>query len=309
MDANNMFYSLIHEELSSGCHRKVCLKQHQSKLFMKHLLQRQRSKESNPFPCDFESFLDVANENATPVKTDQSDSDSSKDKLNQSQQRTQPQDKSRAQTKVEPIVYPEWMCYLRNSANNSLLITIMPYTFEDVVLLHKGGKRKAAPEMESETDNTKKDSASQNRIVQGNKPDKTANATEETPSTCNNETEHPPNISNCEQLSLEAVDNIDGVTRVTKTKSKLKLRIPPVAVQPKPLSIPVYIYECVSHNILDSLIHVSDFKLPADIFQDMTFDLVSEHSDISMNASPRVLKRVSFSIDSLKVTLMKMFKQ
>ncbi|XP_060584658.1 uncharacterized protein LOC132740711 [Ruditapes philippinarum] len=68
----------------------------------------------------------------------------------------------------------------------------------------------------------------------------------------------------------------------------------------KTLIVPVYIYDCIVHNVLQSLINPWDYQAPADIYQDMTFDPVSEQNEQSGLSSPRSLKRVSFSVESFK---------
>ena len=94
--------------------------------------------------------------------------------------------------------------------------------------------------------------------------------------------EHPEGVFDQEVIA-EHVEKDDQINEKLKTASK-------------PLVLPVYIYDCVIHNVLDSLINPWDFQLPADTYQDMTFDPPEETPDMGGR-----IKRVSFSIENLKV--------
>jgi len=232
-------------------------------------------------PFQIETFVSLAEQKGATGSGSQSESGKEKE-------REKPKEKSTKRV-------PEWKCYVKTSASNSLLLTILPASFEDVIFLH-------SPENElfgstTVTESSEVDEAKSAK-VDAHKP---KNNVKPIPKTENPENEN----SQQEKTRTENHEDQADEATVKPTRKKLKLVIPEKQPEPKALCIPVYIYDCVSHNVLSKLIHPWDFQLPTDIYQDLTFDPMMEQSEpnIVLN-SPRVLKRVSFSADSLKVVLL-----
>ncbi|XP_052774284.1 KICSTOR complex protein SZT2-like isoform X2 [Mya arenaria] len=310
--ANIELYNLLHEELCSNSHRNVCLSQQKSQQFLQHLADRPRSTDNNPFPFKLENFVSFSSEYESDKSTSQSSGSDFKNRnrTDQSLPRSRGNVPStqNAMSKDDTKIVPEWRCYIKNSPSNSstsssLLITFIPASFEDVILLHKSVE---SDEIETSLENEESEGSMveavrekvQRHSLGGSKTEDqrveiscsvSENAQDDKDKECNNMT------------SADETSNMNTENDSSEKQQKLKLVIPERTLEPKALCIPVYIYDCVTHNILSSLIHPCDFQLPSDIFQDLMFDPVSESSESEIVlTSPKNLKRVQFSADSIK---------
>ena len=356
-DANCVLYGLFLEEMATSSHRNVKFSQEQSKTFLQHMYSRPRTKDINPYPFNIEHFITdpyaPQTTQSTDNKTDAKTQDNSSGAGGQGQSSDSDNKSKKEMSKDPEEKCPEWKCFIKSPTSSSLLITIVPASFEDVVLINKAST-KPSPNSASQADDDVKNGAqndssekpvsnnsNQSKIstepVNVSELPETANqssAADSNAMTDSNETvsssqtltassnqtdELNDSISGEEESSLgnsdserseenmesQSENDNEDVEADKKRKpvppKKLRLNIPKSVPPKKTFSFPVYIYDCTTQNVLDSLIFPWDFRLGPDICQDKTFDFTYDLDEMTGTASPRLMKRVSFSVESLKV--------
>lgn len=187
---------------------------------------------------------------------------------------------------------PAWKCFIKGGNSNSLALTFIPASFRDVICLNKSDNDPQFTEVEE-----KPNQSSSVKTAVDISVTHFADKVEKTENECNNSTEDTAaeNIDPDNVFEDTLVDSVntqpEEIIRQEQEETRSKT----------PLCVPVYIYDCLVQNVLESLINPWDFLLPADIYQDMTFDSACETNDGDGQSSPRSLKRVSFSVESFKV--------
>ena len=306
-----MLYNLLIEELTGSYHRDVNLSSEQSLNLLHHILSRDRETETYPFPFKIDKIISLAKDN----KSSQSKSQTPNSKSNISQSQAASLTLGvHAQTKKEnvdvnkpdEIKIPEWKCFIKGGDTSSLTLTFIPASFCDVILLNKSyeDSNSEDSDIDTEPDNDSIDKASKDD--KECKPSKTSG---EDNGELHGKTGDSTQI-NQENSDLSAIDGNVKAGDKEAAEGDIDNAQPEEIINPnvdeikkgKPLIVPVYIYDCLVHNVLQSLINPWDHQPPADIYQDMTFDNACEQSEQSGLSSPRSLKRVSFSVESLKVS-------
>ena len=334
-DSNNLLFALLSEQLCSTYQRQVRLTQKQSQFFFDQLYARPRSVDLNPFSFEIEKFVSQSQEKGAEYGRAESVPKESGAYIGQSQRSSDigsqgHGSQGRGQSQDTDVkVIPEWNCFMKSVNNSALMLVFLPASYEDLVLLNEkttagDGETEVVNDM-AEGDNEiagacldqsgKDDSVTKSEAEQSDQTSEcvtaesdleTTTPTVETPKDdseseisvfvedqkpiydkvvvdVNEVHEHAEGESN-EANIVEEAEKDDKINEKKKTASK-------------PLVLPVYIYDCVIHSVLDSLINPWDFQLPADTYQDMTFDFPEETTDIGGR-----IKRVSFSVDNLKVS-------
>lgn len=310
-EANNLLYNLLVDELSSTYDRQVTLSVEQSTHFMQHVKSRFRSVQIYPYPFKIENFTSLAEDKKTESKLSQSDTSSSysQTKSNQSllsvpkntysppsihtQASSAKSGQENASTaEKDSTKAPTWKCFIKGGNSTFLALTFIPASFKDVICLNKSNNDPQSSEVEE-----KPNQSSIVKTAVDSSVTHIADKAEKTENECNNSTEDT------------AAENIDPDNVFEDTVADSVNSQPEEIIRPEeeesrsqiPLCVPVYIYDCLVQNVLESLINPWDFQLPADIYQDMTFDLACETNEGDGQSSPRSLKRVSFSVEILKV--------
>ena len=229
---------------------------------------------------------------------------------------------------TEVKVIPEWACFMKSVNNGALMLVFLPASYDDLVLLNETTKTE-----ENETDlvndmaeggdevtgggsdqSGKDDGITKSEAEQSDKSSERMTAESdietttpalETPKDDSSESELGAYADNQKPIHNSVVKDhsdthkhpegvLDGANIVEDAEKDEKIE--KVKTASKPLVLPVYIYDCVIHNVLDSQVNPWDFQLPADTYQDMTFDVPEETLDMGGR-----IKRVSFSVENHKV--------
>ena len=231
----------------------------------------------------------------------------------------------------EDEVIPEWSCFMKTVNNTALMLVFVPASFDDLVLLNEKAQAEEDEKiMEAKDDSTKvTDQTSEELCVKDDSLIKSETEFSDKTSECVTAESHLDAATPTKTISENGIDkkqdlgddfaneNIHVEAREDMTESHdaavENLADDQIGEIPKkeddkadsqkkqaskPLILPVYIYDCIIHNVLDSLINPWDFQLPSDTYQDLTFDFQEEPQELGGR-----IKRVSFSIDNLKVKL------
>ena len=330
-DSNNLLFSLLLDQLSNTYQRQIKLSQQQCQFFFDQLAARQRSLDINPYPFEMEKFVSQTKQESESDQSHAQSQSSSKEtgkNLGQGQRPNDPEGQG-CETEVKAI--PEWNCFMKSVNNSALMLVFLPASFDDLVLLNEKAQLEVGEKVENAVNGAENCETSQN---QSDKDDSAVNSETEvsdkssecltaesdvetttpTKQLSKDETQVSQNMDiadkteksenattedhidthtvNAEENLGENLDNHDAeVPEEVDSIADLKAK-----QSSKPLILPVYIYDCVIHNVLDSLINPWDFQLPADTYQDMTFDFQEDTVELGGR-----VKRVSFSMDNLKV--------
>ncbi|XP_053393950.1 KICSTOR complex protein SZT2-like isoform X2 [Mercenaria mercenaria] len=308
-EANGLLYKLLLEELSSSYHREVNLSQGQSALFLQHVHSRPRSTETYPFPFEIEKFTSLADETKPENKSSQSQSQSIP-KLSVSQSQAsfqslgscaQGRKDSESVLRSDCIKVPEWKCFIKGGDSSSITLTFVPASFQDVIHLNEP-KENSGPETtenNAQTESACVSTSLKDRDDKSNKLSPDAKSEQMCNKTGDSTHLNSENVESSAIGSGVSVDGDEADAANSYPEEIINSNTEEISSK-KPLVVPVYIYDCLVHNILQSLINPWDFQLAADIYQDMTFDSSCEQSEPFGLGSPRSLKRVSFSADSFK---------
>ena len=323
-DSNNLLFSLLFEELHATYQRQIRLSQQQSQFFFDNLSSRSRSTDLFPFPFQMDKFVASSTMGkGTDQKQTQSHSNP-KDigpGLSPGQKGAAPAGQNNVS---EEKLVPEWNCFMKAVNNTALMLVFLPASFDDLVLLNEkiqdetNDVKTASDEEIKEPDQRRKDSCDKDDPLtksEAESTDKTLDCeTAEcdidiTTKTSNVETvkDQDAGDKNASEITHDDItedmvepqcgaagnmteDDLNEIPKENEHKDDEREN------RTKPLTLPVYIYDCIIHNVLDSLINPWDFQLPSDTYQDMMFDFQEEPQDFTGR-----IKRVSFSIDNLKV--------
>ena len=324
-DSNNLLFSLLFEELHATYQRQIRLSQQQSQFFFDNLSSRSRSADLFPFPFRMDKFVGSSTvEKDTDRKQTQSHS-SSKDigpRLSPGQKGTVPAGQDHVSDEKQ---VPEWNCFMKAVNNTALMLVFLPASFDDLVLLNEktqeetNDDKTASDEEIKEPDQRREESCDKDDPLtksEAESADKTLDcATAEcdidTTTKGSSNVETVQDQDTCDKDASESThgeltedtvmpqcgaagnmieDDLNEMPKENEHKDDEREN------RTKPLTLPVYIYDCIIHNVLDSLINPWDFQLPSDTYQDMMFDFQEEPQDFTGR-----IKRVSFSIDNLKV--------
>lgn len=320
-DSNNLLFSLLSEQLHGNYQRQVKLSQEQSRFFLDQLYARPRSTDTNPFSFDIEKFISQGKEKMVGVQT-QTVSKETGSNLSKGK-KTSHHGVQRQDPGSEVKVVPEWNCFMKSVNNSSLMLVFLPASFDDLVLLNEKvqvGELEAEETEEkavvvnvtvqaSSDQSDKDDHFRRSGSEQSDKSSECVTAEsdiETTVTSTKDETEsdtsainrHRPDDSGTLDV-LEGPIRTDeelvaaDVTEEVENKVEIKEKKKPAS---EPLVLPVYIYDCIIHNVLDSLINPWDFQMPPDTYQDMTFDFQEEAAE-----SGGRVKRVSISAENQMV--------
>lgn len=297
------------------------------------MYNRPRSTDVNPYPFKVAGFVPV-NDDVGPGKksdqTDQSDSKTQKDGSSASGSEGQESTKEPKTTKSQQEndfdgKCPEWKCFIKSPSNSSLLITFVPASFDDVILLNKSHSATSHVSSKSEHDALKDETKAEDTNIAQVSPEEapSSDADGRSDSDQSTDSDDAPVSNQCPVGENSSSNDEDSESPVEEAHhepeekvqtsmfemvkpehiapKKLKLEIPKVAPAKKTVQFPVYVYDCLVQNVLDSLVFPWDFQLSSDVYQDKTFDFGCELEEPVMSTSPKLMKRVSFSVESLKV--------
>ncbi|KAL4236752.1 KICSTOR complex protein szt2 [Mactra antiquata] len=318
-EANLLLYSLFLEELNNCYDRNVDLSEETSCLFMKHVYSRSRSIENHPFPFKIEDFASSSNEKRadknsqskqTPVY---SSTTASQSNLSSSLKSVPLQTKNVSSSeqpqndKTESERIPTWKCLIKHTNSNNLVLTFLPASFEDIVILADTDPSTVLSDTTEDTisgssanvSSVAKDSAEAGRSTESGKTTAPNSIDSESKSESVSETGPVLSVVSDSQTVKDGAET-KTVSGSEATDSKDELNTDKKQNVKKLLKVPVYMYDCVTQNVLNSLVNPWDFQLPADVFEDIPFESNSEPSDTNTPASPKHPKRVSFSLDNIK---------
>ncbi|CAG2218549.1 SZT2 [Mytilus edulis] len=153
---------------------------------------------------------------------------------------------------------PQWCCFVKSVSNNRMFMTILPESFNDLLLLDT--KLEVIKEGSSESD----------EII--DRVSESQSARTESPSA--------PTESPSESGDAQRDDGQQDNKPHKKTEHKHDKEEKPYHYY----TIPFYMYESYLPNVLDMLINPWDFTLPEDIYEDLTF--MESDRDESFSKSP-----------------------
>ena len=335
-ESNYLLFALLFEQLCSTYQRQVKLSQKQSQFFFDQLYSRSRSVDLIPFSFEIEKFVSQTKEKSDYVQKDGRAGSVPKGSGPTAGQGQRINDLgsqghgSQGQGQdTEAKVIPEWGCFMKSVNNGALMLVFLPASYDDLVLLNETTKTEEnetdlvndMAEVEEEVTGAGSDQSGKDDGVTKSEAEQSDKSSEcmtaesdietttpalETPKDDSSESELGAYADNQKPIHNSVVKDhsdthkhpegvLDGAIIVEDAEKDEKIN-EKVKTTSKPLVLPVYIYDCIIHNVLDSLINPWDFQLPADTYQDMTFDVPEETLDIGGR-----IKRVSFSVENLKV--------
>ena len=296
-EANGIFLSLLFEELRAGSHKEVTLSKQRSYNFLQTVHARNRNLQSYPFPFDISYHL---------MKDGKQVNEKESKDLKQQNIKGSHKEPDGAKTGQDfaghYATIPQWRCFVKAVNNRDLVLTFIPNTFEDLVLLNCTASDDGIVD-ESTVEEGKQESAQLNDVtVTSSLAVQNTEVTEEsivdrpnTDAECSQEKDtssevlkmRSNNLCDPQQTSLD-ISQREDQNKPEKETEKIGLRVP------------VYVYDCIMPILTDSIINPWSFQLPADFYQDMTFEPQPEVDEELSLQSPKG-KKVTFSVDSLKV--------
>lgn len=184
---------------------------------------------------------------------------------------------------------PQWCCFVKSVSNNRMFMTILPESFNDLLLLDT--KLEVIKEGSSESDEII-DRVSESQSAQTESPSaptespsgltELPSAPTESPSA---PTESTSVLTESPSVLTESGDaQRDDGQQDNKPHKKTEHKHDKEEKPYHYYTIPFYMYESYLPNVLDMLINPWDFTLPEDIYEDLTF--MESDRDESFSKSP-----------------------
>ncbi|KAJ8305511.1 LOW QUALITY PROTEIN: hypothetical protein KUTeg_016056 [Tegillarca granosa] len=276
--SNRLLFSLLFEKLKDGSQREVSLSLEDCEQFLSLLKTRSRNNTTRDLPFPIEENDKIVIESEIEIKSEIKDFSKP---VNQKPQRQSSADSTRD-------LIPKWRCFVRAANNTRLYLTLLPASFDDLLVLNqisisdKFNDRTIEREMSTgnSEDNIKSSSYQpEDTAVQRVTKDQTANQLE-IPKNNLSATKASEEFPECDNEVSEEATGKDKIDNDDKKMEENRLSV----------SIPVYVYECFLGNVTDSLINPWSFQLSPDIYEDLTFDVENEETN-NMFKIPTLDKR------------------
>ncbi|XP_071119812.1 KICSTOR complex protein SZT2-like [Haliotis cracherodii] len=202
----------------------------------------------------------------------------------------------------EEAAYPMWRCFASAKTDTHMFLTFVPASFDDLLLLNSitdfgedvaeepGNRGKTAEQTVEQPDKVP-------GVTQPPSPSKPATDSdvEQDLRDVEDETSVDPGVE--DEAHTVIPEEVEGGSDLQKGSSEVSGDVPNGAEvledepsQPRPLLLPIYVYDCYQHNVVDSLVNRWDFTQYEDIYEDMSFDMADLDNTQSygkMTASPR----------------------
>ncbi|KAK3091384.1 hypothetical protein FSP39_019468 [Pinctada imbricata] len=302
--SNSLLIELLHQKLMESSEREISLTHTECKVFLGLLKNRERDTFENPFPFPMEHHI---KEDVTVVESE------NQDELDSNKQTTAAGVKSTSHADVSGVhglseseeKVPLWKCFVRSVNNTHLYLTLLPASFDDLLLLRNvelPSRRSESPARRSESE--PRDISAGKRLETKSESNVKQEVAEIESSTSDHADAAAKNADD-QVMAVPGMDEIDGnkPVHIAGTESDTfcesskdesnEVENPPSTTERSPSHvIPVYVYECYFNNIIDALVNPWGFKLPSDFHEDLTF-AVGENDDTYLLRSP-MFKRISF---------------
>lgn len=273
--ANGVLFGLLLDQLKFTNQREITLSTSDSQKFVQLLHKRKRDVDQNPFPFSYgkdgTQEAEVQNEGhgKEPGSKPTVESDVKQEKTSALPLKASIIESTRDNTAAVNLEYtkkyPIWKCYIKMVSAFRMFLSFIPASFSDLLILHE---YEVPPNPDTVlgnvtliTDATIPESV--NGETEADALMEMENKNDASIEAGHTELEEPSSV-----LPTENTDAIQSSEQEEPMTEDLPARTT--------LAIPVYIYECNTHHINDSLVNPWGFQLPPDVFEDLTFELTPE---------------------------------
>ncbi|XP_067679134.1 KICSTOR complex protein SZT2-like [Haliotis asinina] len=196
----------------------------------------------------------------------------------------------------EEATCPMWRCFASAKTDTHMFLTFVPASFDDLLLLNnitEFGKVAEESVHKGETAEQDDQVPEETQPPSSSKPMTDSDVEQDLRNVEDESSVDPELEDEGHTVIMEGAEDFDmqkGSAEVSREAPEGGEVQEDKPSQPRPLLLPIYVYDCYQHNVVDSLVNRWDFTQYEDIYEDMSFDMADlDNTQLygKMTASPR----------------------